>query len=70
MITIRPISMCATSNLGLRVRIEDGAVIDGRLPPTVTRLVAEWTALRRDALMRNWHAARTDGQLERIEGLE
>jgi hypothetical protein len=53
-----------------RVRIEDGAVIDGRLPPTVTRLVAEWTALRRDALMRNWHAARTDGQLERIEGLE
>jgi hypothetical protein len=46
------------------------AVIDGRLPPTVTRLVAEWTALRRDAPMRNWHAARTDGQLERIEGLE
>jgi Domain of unknown function (DUF4160) len=53
-----------------RVRISDGAVIDGRLPPTVTRVVKEWTALRRDALMRNWHAAQTDGQIERIAGLE
>jgi len=26
--------------------------------------------LRRDALMKNWMAARTDGRLERIEGLE
>jgi hypothetical protein len=53
-----------------RVRIEDGQIIDGRLPPTVTRLVKEWTILRRDALMKNWVAARTDRQLERIEGLE
>ena len=48
----------------------DGAIIDGRLPPTVTRLVKEWTQLRQDALMRNWMAARTDQQLEWIEGLE
>lgn len=53
-----------------RVRIEDGQVIDGRLPPTVTRLVQEWTILRREALMKNWSAARTDGRLEWIEGLE
>jgi hypothetical protein len=53
-----------------RVRIADGEVIDGRLPPTVTRLVKEWTALRHEALMRNWIAAHTDGQIERIEGLE
>ncbi len=53
-----------------RVRIEDGQIIDGRLPATVARLVAEWTALRRNELMRNWTAARTDGKLERIEGLE
>jgi len=53
-----------------RVRISDGEVIDGRLPPTVTRLVKEWTALRQDALMRNWRASRSDGQLERIGGLE
>jgi hypothetical protein len=53
-----------------RVRIADGEVIDGRLPPTVTRLVKEWAALRREALMQNWIAAHTDGQIERIEGLE
>ncbi len=53
-----------------RVRIADGEVIGGRLPPTVARLIREWTDLRRDALMRNWMAGRTDGQMERIEGLE
>jgi hypothetical protein len=53
-----------------RVRISDGEVIDGRLPPTVARLLRQWTELRRDALIRNWNAARTDGQIERIEGLE
>jgi hypothetical protein len=53
-----------------RIRIADGEIIDGRLAPTVTRLVKEWTALRHDALMKNWIAARTDGRLERIEGLE
>jgi hypothetical protein len=53
-----------------RVRVADGEVIDGRLPPTVARLVKEWTTLRRDALMKNWSAAHSDGRLERIEGLE
>jgi hypothetical protein len=53
-----------------RVRIADGEIIDGRLPPTAMRLVKEWTELRRHALMQNWVAARTDGRLERIEGLE
>ena len=53
-----------------RVLIADGAVRDGRLPPTTVRLVKEWTDLRRDLLMRNWDAARNDEALERIEGLE
>jgi hypothetical protein len=53
-----------------RVVIENGEVIDGRLPRTVARVVKEWTALRRDALMENWIAARTDGQVERIAGPE
>jgi hypothetical protein len=53
-----------------RVSIDDGAIIDGRLPPTVARIMKEWTALRQEALMRNWHAARSDSHLERIEGLE
>lgn len=53
-----------------RVRIEDGEVIDGRVPLTVARILREWSALRREALMRNWQAARTDGTMERIAGLE
>jgi hypothetical protein len=53
-----------------RIRISDGEVIDGRLPRRVARLVREWTALRQDALSRNWHAARSDGRLEYIAGLE
>jgi hypothetical protein len=47
-----------------------GEVIDGRVPPAVARILREWTDLRRAALMRNWHAGRTDGQFERIGGLE
>ena len=53
-----------------RILIASGEIIDGRLPPTVARLVREWTALRRDALMRNWIVARSDGQLERIGGFD
>ena len=44
-----------------RILIASGEIIDGRPPPTVARLIKEWTALRRDALMRNWIAARSDG---------
>jgi hypothetical protein len=53
-----------------RILIASGEVVDGRLPPTVARLVREWTALRHEELMRNWHLARNEGQLERIGGLE
>jgi hypothetical protein len=53
-----------------RVRISDGAVIDGRLPPTARRLVVQWTEFRRETLMSNWRAARSDGGLEHIGGLD
>ena len=53
-----------------RVLISTGDVVDGKLPPTVARLMKEWTGLRRSELMRNWKAARSDGHLERIAGLE
>jgi len=53
-----------------RILISNGEAIDGRLPPTVAGVRREWTALRREALMRNWQAARSDGPLERIAGLE
>ena len=52
------------------VRIADGAIIEGRLPPSVARIVREWTQLRYDALMRNWEAARREAPLERIPGLD
>jgi hypothetical protein len=49
-----------------RVLIANGEIIDGRLPIAVARVVKEWASLRRDALVQNWIAARTDGRLERI----
>jgi Domain of unknown function (DUF4160) len=52
-----------------RVRIADGEVIGGDLPPNISRVLKQWTALRRDALMRNWRMGRMDGQFERIGGL-
>jgi hypothetical protein len=39
-----------------RVRIADGEIIGGRLPPTVARLVKEWAALRQEQI---------DAELER-----
>lgn len=53
-----------------RVLISNGEVIDGHLPPRVARLVQEWTHLRRDALLRNWDAARAERRLEYLAGLE
>jgi Domain of unknown function (DUF4160) len=68
--TTRRIFTRGTQGFRARVRIADGEVIGGRLPPTARWVVKEWTALRRDALMRNWHLARTDGELEKIGGLD
>jgi hypothetical protein len=53
-----------------RVRVADGEIVDGWLPPTARRLVMQWTELRREALTKNWIAARSDGRLERIGGLD
>jgi hypothetical protein len=53
-----------------RIRIADGEIIDGSLPPTATRLVKQWSVLRHDALMRNWQAARANRAMERIPGLD
>jgi hypothetical protein len=53
-----------------RIAIADGTILEGRLPPTVARIVREWTELRREALLRNWEAASRDAPLERIAGLD
>jgi hypothetical protein len=34
------------------------------------RIMREWVALRHDALMRNWQAARDEAPLEFIGGLD
>lgn len=54
------------------VAIEDGAILDGRLPRTARRLVQEWTLRHREALLDNWSRARagTREPLQRIPGLD
>ena len=50
------------------VRISDGTIISGELPPTATRLVREWTLARRGELEENWRRARSHLPLERVAG--
>ncbi len=50
------------------VRISDGEIIAGELPPVAARLVGDWAASRRAELERNWELARDGSALERIAG--
>jgi len=50
------------------VRIADGEIISGELPPTATRLVKEWALSRRLELEENWRRGRAHEALERIAG--
>ena len=52
-----------------RFDIRTGAVLDGGLPRTATRLVQNWLDLRQDALMANWDRMERGMPFERIEGL-
>jgi hypothetical protein len=48
-----------------RVTIDNGEVIDGRLPPTVARVIKEWTILRHHALIQiGMRQVRTAGSRE------
>jgi len=51
------------------VRIADGVLLRGQLPPAASRLVAEWTDLHRDELGGNWELAQVPTTLRPIEGL-
>lgn len=51
------------------VRIADGEVLHGWLPDRATRLVAEWAALHRDALVADWSLARAGRPLLTIPPL-
>lgn len=50
------------------VRISDGQIIAGELPPVATRMVREWASNRRAELERNWELGCRGLTLERIAG--
>ena len=50
------------------VRLSDGEIIAGELPPTAGRLVRDWTLARRVELEENWRRARAHEELERVAG--
>jgi hypothetical protein len=50
------------------IRISDGTIIAGELPPTATRMVREWTLARQHELEENWRRARSHQPLERVAG--
>ncbi|MEQ1523627.1 MAG: DUF4160 domain-containing protein [Aestuariivirga sp.] len=50
------------------VRISDGQIIAGELPPTAARMVNEWALLRHVELEHNWQRAISLQELEKIAG--
>ena len=50
------------------VRISDGRIIAGELPPTAQRLVQQWALARRSELEENWRRARAQLPLEKVAG--
>lgn len=50
------------------VRIADGEIIAGDLPPTARRMVRDWALAHRTELEENWRRAMEHQELERIAG--
>jgi hypothetical protein len=50
------------------VRLSDGEIIAGELPPTAARMVRLWALARRAELQDNWHRARAHQPLEKVAG--
>ena len=53
-----------------QVRISDGEIHRGFLPPTARRLVKRWVLRYKAELERNWHRGQALEPLDRIPGLE
>lgn len=53
-----------------QVRIADGEIHRGYLPPTARRLVKRWVLRYKAELERNWHNGRALEPFERIPGLQ
>jgi len=52
------------------VRISDGEIVQGRLPPTAARLVKDWALARREDLEQNWRCGQVHQTMQRIAGLD
>ncbi len=50
------------------LRLSDGEIVAGELPPLATRLGREWILARRGELEDNWRRARAHQPLERVPG--
>ncbi|MDX2203959.1 MAG: DUF4160 domain-containing protein [Hyphomicrobiaceae bacterium] len=50
------------------IRISDGAILAGELPPTALRMVGDWAIARRAELEQNWERGRQQLPFERIAG--
>ena len=50
------------------VRLSDGEIIAGELPPVATRLIRQWTLARQRELQDNWLRARDHKPLEKVAG--
>jgi hypothetical protein len=50
------------------VRLSDGAIISGELPPVASRLVRDWTLARQAELEENWYRAHERLPLEKVAG--
>jgi hypothetical protein len=52
------------------IEISNGRILDGRLPRSAAKLVAEWCEIQRDALLANWALAQAQQPLLPIEPLD
>jgi hypothetical protein len=52
------------------IAVGDGGLIAGRLPPTGLRLMREWIAKHREALLANWERGRQLQPFEQIPGAD
>ncbi len=50
--------------------IQDGAMLDGHIPPPKQKLVVAWIEIHRDELMADWNLAVSGQTVFRIKGLE
>lgn len=52
------------------ISIDDGRVLEGRLPPKAIRLVQDWVVSHRSELVENWKRAQALLPLEQIPGAD